>query len=424
MPFELMNLNGIPAGCLRGSICSLEPSKVGMLSQTYEEMEDLCVSNSLWKVLYDNKFPIHSFMTKKREENIDWLSRYSKRYSIASNLKKHRPKVHSFNDDKINKIRTLDNAFAYNTPDKISLIVYEYFDDECTYEKAAEFTKKNHDFLFLDNNSLLSVKSNNFTIFDITKQTKKLKQTQTLGINPILERMSQNVFSVVSDSKCSVFDTRDSLHSICTFWQNGHIIGSSHDGSILYVACKNHLTAHDTKNPRGPVLWHSYVGNKISFFSANVKERRAIYGNHIINLDDGEVCAYYNYPDTTTAAVVNDHIAVFGHENRSAVFYNYENCTVAGCFQFGEDEGIKSIDPAIVNNTIAIAADYNITILKTPDEAGNVEQIRSVQCGSIAQRKRGDIGPVKQIVFDGERLITNMETFVRVYDFYTGKSDV
>ena len=139
-------------------------------------------------------------------------------------------------------------------------------------------------------------------------------------------------------------------------------------------------------------------------------------------------------------AIVNKQYAVFGFDKRSVVLFDYtqkgsnhryahmdddqiaaNTGKVASNYEFA-DGGIKSISAAQVNDVIAVAADYSIKILKIPKKQGDqLKDVRSVTTGSIGARKRNEIGPIKQVVFDGERIVTNMGTFVRVYDFYTGK---
>ncbi|OHT09224.1 hypothetical protein TRFO_21963 [Tritrichomonas foetus] len=417
-----MNLNGISPVCLHNSLTQLKPDKIALLSQTKKEIADFCHSNSLWKDRYYHQFPTYGFQTKKRYDNVDWLSRYAKRYAIMSNIKSHKPKVKSFVNDKIINIKTLTNAFAYNTSDSISIVVYDYFDNECLYEQAATFKVKNKDFVFLDTRTLISVDEDSISIFDLEKHQKVTEHQVHFGTSPHIQPIDSTSFAVISNGQCIVYDVKQQLNRKCTFIHNNDVIGTASDGQKIYIASEKDLTAHDTSNPRGPILWNYIQMEGAKFCSFNVKSKRALFGNKIINLNNGVEVSQFHNDDTVCGAIANDHIAVFGCSRRAVIFFDYVESKVVGQYQFSVSEGIKSIDSAITNDNVAVAADFNIKILKLPDKDGNVEEIRKVNCGSIGQRKTGEIDAVKQVVFDGERLITNMNKFVRVYDFYTGKT--
>ncbi|KAH0789598.1 hypothetical protein GPJ56_006484 [Histomonas meleagridis] len=316
------------------------------------------------------------------------------------------------------------NAFAYNTSSSIFLNAYEYQENECKYEELYHIPIENQDFVFLDSQSILSVGVNNLAIIDLQTQKNTFYNIET-GSHPHIQPISSDLFAIINKGKCCVYDIREGCDTRCEFYHNSNILETSHEGSTIFIAGSEDISAHDVRNPRGPVLWSYSTNKEIPFCSFNIKEKFALCGNHIINLMNGKCVSKSDVYNPVCGSIYDNKIAIIGSERRSLLFYNYQKHEEVATFMFTEHEGIKSIDSSSMNGYVAVAADYNVKILKAPTEnEPNVSEVRNVLCGSIAQRKRGEIGPVKQVVFDGERLITNMGSFVRVYDFYTGKAFV
>lgn len=467
-----INIKNIPIGCLYNSISKLEAPKISLISQVATERNEtlnrLCLSKSLWKNLYINHFPTFEFQTSQKNNDVDWLTRYAKRYAIATNIKNNKPKVKSFLNDDVSKIRTLTNAFAFNTPKDITLVVYDYLDNECKYEESSKFDIKNNDFIFLNDHKMVSV-GDSVALFDLNQKSEILRSNSidyrflrpNMSGGPIeshVQSISESSFAILWNKNGTVYDTRENMFSRrCFFICEDNIIATANDGSILYLATPSSVTAYDTRAARGLVLWKKFYRNDNSTFcDFNIKSNRALLGNRIIDLQLGQSIAFYDpsSSDNTirgagrrhgsqnadmpiNGAIVDDKFAAFGFEKRSVVLFDYSqtsqqnfgdddtNAAHAGktisTFDF-PDGGIKSISASYINDVIAVAADYSIKILKVPKKSDEkLTDIRTVSTGSVGARKRGEIGSIKQVVFDGERLITNMGTFVRVYDFYTGK---
>ena len=473
----LINIGNIPIGCLYNSISELEAQKISLVSQAAtknENLADICLSTSLWKNLYSYHFPNFEFKTSQKNNDVDWLNRYAKRYAISSNIKANKPKVKSFMNNDISKIRTLTNAFAFNTPKDISLVVYDYLDNECKYEETSKFEIGNNDFIFLNNHTMVSV-GDTVALFDLNQSSEILRSNNVdyrflrpnnnINLDSHIQSINESSFAILWNKNGTIYDTRDNMFSRrCHFQCDDNLIATASVRSILYTATPSGITAYDTRGSRGMVLWKKYYRNdKSTFCDFNMNTETALLGNRIINLQTGLSQAFYDpaYTDNSTrrgantrrhmqdvdmpinGAIVNDKYAVFGFEKRSVVLFDYKSPSptnvndddsralqtgkVVSTFEFA-DGGIKSISAAYINNVIAVAADFSIKILKISKRANDQQtsdqltDIRSVVTGSVGARKRGDIGPIKQVVFDGERLITNMGTFVRVYDFYTAKS--
>jgi hypothetical protein len=107
------------------------------------------------------------------------------------------------------------------------------------------------------------------------------------------------------------------------------------------------------------------------------------------------------------------------------VFSDFVRQAEVAVHQFGENEGIKSIASAF-NGKVAVAGTYTIrmfTVDRKEAKKVSVAPIDKVlRMGSVKERQAGRIPAVKEVLFDGERCITNNGAFIRVYDFYTGKS--
>lgn len=471
----LINIQNLPIGCLYNSVSMLEPSKISLISQAKtdnENLSDLCLSNSLWKKLYAFHFPNFEFQTSLKNNDVDWLSRYAKRYAIATNIKTNKPKVKSFVNDDIYKIRTLTNAFAFNTPKDITLVVYDYLDNECRYEQTSKFNIQNNDFVFLNNHTMVSV-GDNVALFDLN-QNKEILRSNTVRyrfyqdnanqaeIQTHIQPINERSFAILWNKNGNVYDTRENMFSNrCHFFCDENIIATANDGSNLYIATPSGMTAYDTRGSKGMILWRKYYnGDASSYCDINIKTNTALLGNRIIDLQRGLSIAFYDpafvdnaagqdaiyrhnrRPDMPiNGAIVNEKYAIFGFEKRTINLFDYtisrpvrrhihdddddqkaaNTGKVTSSFDFS-DGGIKAISASVINDVIAVAADYSIKILKVPKNSNDqLKDIRSVITGSVGARKRGEIGPIKQIIFDGERLITNVGSFVRVYDFYTGK---
>ena len=423
-----MNLNDIPIGCLFDSLSVIDPKEIGLVSQINKETSEICQSNTLWKAKYYNRFPVYGFHVKEKNVDSNWIIKFAKRYSILSNIKDHKPKVKSFVKNDIIVTKLLTNAFAYNTEDSINFVIYYYSDNECSYEQCDTINVKNKDFVFLGTEMIVSADKDNISAYSIPLKKFVYSNDNYFGETPHLQPIDSARIAIISKGNCVVYDALRDFNLKCMFTHKKDVISTASLDNSIFIASSNEIIAHDTNNPRGPILWSCYlddlsVGNMFCTFNTALK--RALFQTYIVDLTNGKIIDKFRRSNTNDkivcGTIANNHIAIFGCDKRSVIFYDYIRKKIISEFQFGIDEGIKSIDANVLNDNIIVAADYTIKILKLPDENGNVKEIRTLQCGSIAQRKRGEIGPIKQVIFNGEKIITNMGKFVRVYDFYTGK---
>lgn len=417
-----MDLSALPPCCLFDSLTALPPDKLTLLSHLNDGMSNLCSSQCLWKELYSKKFPPSLFRLKQFDDNVNWASLFSKRFNIMDNIKSHKPKIKSFLQDGIIKIRPLNNSFAYNTSNGIFLNVYDYNENECLYEEVMKIDVNNSDFMFLDNKTILAVGENEIDLIDLETKNKTGFEIKTTE-NPKIQSISSNIFAIVDQMNCFVYDIRDNCEIKCKFEHNSNVIEMANQGSLLFMASERDLICHDLRNPKGPTVWSYTSENNCSFCSFNVKEQFALFGNNVMNMLTGNLKYLIDVNDSVCGSLHNDSIALIGCKRKAIKYFDYIQKKEIAEFNFPMNEGINSLDSSSLNGYVAVAADYNIKILNVPSsDSESVEQVRNVLCGSVAQRKRGDIGKIKQIIFDGERLITNNGSFVRVYDFYTGKS--
>lgn len=419
-----MDLSSIPSWCLYDTISTLDPSTIANLAQTSENMADVCTSQTLWKEIYHLRFPPSKFRLTNQQYSANWMNMFSKRYAIVTNIANEKPKVKSFHEkSSITHLRTLTNAFAYSTSNQISLVIYDYFDNECKYEQTRTFNVSSTDFLFMDSNSIITVDPNNVTLIDI--ETSQMQSFDVeVGRNPSIHSVSPNLFAVVSNGESFIYDVREGCDKKCKFTHKGDIKCLASEGTTLYIASSKDLTAHDVRNPRGPIIWNSVNLDNPEFCSINIPYKKALFGTHVVDMATGRLIANTNINQTVCGSIIDKNICVTGCKHRAVVFYDYNNKKeVVGSIQFGVDEEIRSICSSTLNGKVAIAGSFTVRLFDTSykDNEFSASIIKTVQCGSVRQRKQGE-GLVQDVIFDGERLITNMDTFVRVYDFYTGKN--
>lgn len=429
-----IDLSTIPAGCLFNSFSYLKPDKVGLISQTARtnsnDLAELCTSNSLWRNLYHNHFPQFKFLLGNQTVNYtNWISSYHKRYAICSNIKQNKPKVKSFVNKNIQKIRTLANAFAFNTPEDITFVIYDYLENECKYEDRPKINIPNDDFDFLSNDKLIAV-GQDLIVYNLSRECVSVKtsyQNAANDSNSFLRSIDEYCFAITSNGQTFLYDTRQDIFSTkCIFENEDKVITTSNNGLEFYVASPLSITAYDTRNPRGQILWKTAIREEnTGYCDFNITLKRSLLGTSIIDLSTGQLISQYPVRrDILTpicGAIANNQMAVFGLPSQNLVFFDYADSQVKATYHF-QNEDINSLCPSHLNGIIAVAADYDIKILKLPKGPNwEVEEARKLQTGSIALRKNGQIGPIKQIVFDGERLLVNTTGFVRVYDFYTPK---
>lgn len=416
-----MDLSSLPVCCLFDAVAGLPPAQVALLARGSGDMARLCASQCLWKEMYFRKFPRSSFRVLQSHDNVDWFSLFTKRSAIMDNIRARKPRVRSFAHDGIVRIRALSNAFAYNTQRGIFLTAYEYDESECLYEEVAGFDVDNNDFVFLDERTILSVGENRMDLIDLetSKQDRiDIKTAERPNIQPI----SSSTLAIVDNKDCIIYDIRDKCEPKCKFEHDSNVIEMVNQGSLLFMASDRDLMCHDIRNPRGPTLWDYTSPQICSFCSFNQKEQYALFGNNVINMLTGKLKYLIDVPDPVCGSLHNDSIAIIGCKKKSIKYFDYIQKKEITEFQFPMNECINSLYSSSLNGYVAVAGDYNIKILSVPTpDAPNAEQVRNVLCGSVAQRKRGDIGKIKQVLFDGERLITNNESFIRVYDFYSGQ---
>jgi hypothetical protein len=356
--------------------------------------------------------------------DVDWLSRFSCRHAIAANVARGRSKVQSFPDPtEIRHLRTLTNAFAYNTPHSIVLVLYDYLDASCQYERASEFAVDQSDFVFMDEKSIISVGDQNVTLIDIPTRNQTRFPVR-VGPTPNIQPIDSNLFAVVSTGDCFVCDVREGCDRRCQFAHARGVLSTANRGTTLFVSSESDVTAHDIRNPRGPVLWNfAAIGERNKFCDFNVRADHALFGNHVVNLTSGTEAWATDVAEPECGSVLDTEIVITGCKRRSVVFSNYARKERIGAHPFGEDEGIKSIAGAF-NGKVVVAGDFTIRIFsveKGPAEVKVEASSKVLRMGSVKERKSNAIPPVKEVVFDGERCITNNGKFVRVYDFFTGR---
>lgn len=383
-------------------------------------MSDMCCSQGLWRDVYNRQFPVSIFKVRPHAD-VNWIRRYHCRSAIARNIKLYKPKVQSFKST-IQKLKPHKNSFAYSTGSSINLVIYDYLDDKCEYIPYREFKVNNYDFVFMDDHSIMSVDSDNVTLIDI-ETGKETTFNVSVGLAPTIEPIASNLFAVVSNGECFIYDTREGCDKKCAFQHSDSVLSTAHTGTTLYIASNTDVTAHDVRNPRGPIIWNYAAHDSIDFASFNVKAGHALAGTTVISMLDGRPIVDAEIQECVCGSLLNSEVAILGCKHRSVVFFDYKNNEIFSTEQFGEDEGIRHI-AAGYNGCVAVAGEYTVrlySVAKEEDE-WSAESVKILSGGSIACRKLGKVPYVKEIVFDGERCLTNNETFVRVYDFYTGKA--
>jgi hypothetical protein len=419
-----MDLGALPPWCLFDAVARLGPPSVAELAQTSPAMADLCTSQALWKALYSRAFPPASFRLHAPSPDADWVSRFSCRHAIASNIARGRAKVQSFPDAaEIRHLRTLTNAFAYNTARSIVLVVCDYLECACQYQPLRRFEIEQSDFVFMDERAIACVGDQNVTLLDIATE-RATRFAARVGPAPHIQPIDANLFAVVSTGDCFVYDVREGCDRRCQFAHARGVLATAHRGTTLFVSSQSDVTAHDVRNPRGPVLWNFAAPGEVNKFCAfNVSADHALFGTHVVNLTSGSEVWATDVAEPECGSVLDAEIVITGCKRTNVVFSNYARKERIGAQQFGEDEGIKSIAGAF-NGRVMVAGDFTIRTYSVETRGGQVvvePAQRLLRMGSIKDRKSNAILPVKEVVFDGERCITNNGQFVRVYDYFNGK---
>ena len=422
----LVDLSEVSPWCLFPVLEELDPFQISKFAQTSNEFADVCTSQCLWEDKYKSTYQNPVFKLSKSEDNADWISRYGKRSAISYNIANHKPKVKSFKGAEINKVRFFSNSFAFLSKDSLSIIGFDYFDNNCEYENIKTFPIEATDFMFLDEKTIITVNSDIVSMIKIdTGQISAINKE--IGELPMIHRVSANLFAVVTSNACYIYDTRDISEPKCRFKHSGVPICVDSKANMLFIATKTDLTAHDISYPLGPILWNvvNRDTNKQHHCSINTKAGYAVYGNSIVYLLSGRIVALSIVDETVDCScVLENKIAVLGC-GKKVIYYDINARLIVGEQTFGEDELIKYICSSSLNNRVVIAGDYTVHIVDPhyDDAKFLTSEIRNpLKCGSVGMRKLDNFGIMRQVLFDGERLVANMGDFVRVYDFYTGKS--
>ena len=418
-------MSEIPAWCLLPVLEELDPVDIGNMALTNSEIANVCTSQAFWKDKYDLTFQPATFKISKEQEDFDWVSKYGKRQAISFNIANHKPKAKSFKGSEVNKVRNFSNSFAFTSKDSLSIVAYEYFDKGCEYENVKTFPVQAKDFIFVDADTIITVNSNVVSMIKLSTGVITKIQDK-IGDSPMIHALSSTLFAIVTDSRGYIYDTRDVSEPKCSFKHVGAPIALESRGRTLFVATQTDLSAHDVSNPRGPILWNvarlnNSPARQCSF---NIKAGYALYDNAVVLLLSGKVVARDIARNVTCSAVINKNIAIVGSEMQ-VIYYDFKKGVRLATQTFGEDEQIKYICSSSLNSKVAIAGDFTVHIVEPHYKDGNfvVDEVRTpLKCGSIGMRRLDNFGIMKQVLFDGERLVANMGDFVRVYDFYTGNA--
>ena len=424
----LTDMSEIPAWCLLPVLEDLDPFKISQLAQTNQEIADVCTSQSLWEDKYDLKFEDSIFkISKSPDEEVDWISRYGKRHAISYNIANHKPKVKSFKGSEINKVRFFSNCFAFTSNDSLSIIAYDYFDKSCEYENIKTFKIPANDFIFVDENTIVTV--NNDIVSMINVKTGEITEiTKDIGNFPMIHRISPVLFAVITTTAGYIYDTRDIVEPRCRFKHIGMPVAITSKGNTLYIATPSDLAAHDCGHPRGPILWNvpNRRANTQNYCSFNTKTGYALFGNTVVKLLSGRIIVSDIINETIDCSCMLDNNIIILGCGEKVIYYDFQQKKQLGQQTFGEDEKIKHICSSSLNNRVAIAGDFTVHIVDPHyNDKGKfvVSEIRNpLKCGSVGMRRLDNFGIMKQVLFDGERIVANMGDFVRVYDFYTGKA--
>lgn len=417
-----MNLDQIPKWCLGSVVSSLPIDKITQLAKTSKNMADLCTSQAVWKEKYHNHFCSFSFNLEHDENNVNWLQQFSSRYLIPSSFSTIKQKVKSYKGKNVKKMKTFENCFAYSHDEGISLVIYDFFNYACQYKPYRDFKITGvKDFLFLDKNTILVICSSGISVIDIPSSNISPKNG-SIDPNSQLEPINKNLFATVSSIGGEVFDISDQFDKKSTFQFSSpkQLISLGHDGFTLYIATSNDICAYDIRHGHAKVLWNHFNKNPASFCSFNTSVHKALFGQSCIDLYSGRLIVNTALENITSGAIIDDRLAVFG-QNRSIVFYDCQSQKVGEVshFQKTDVQEIKSIH-ASLNGMIAVAGEFDIYILKAQflsDGSFSSEVVKYLPSGSIGLRQAGKIPPLLDVYFDGERLFTTQETFLRVYDF-------
>jgi len=376
--------------------------------------------------MYHSRYPLALFKTEKSQEINDWYKIFSSRYKIAQNISdpNTKTKVKSFRGENIEKMRAYSNAFAFNSSKSVNVIAYSYTDSSCEYSVVSEIPSICSDFLFLDQNSIVSVGSQAVSLFDIGTKNEISRFSNKIGENPHIDSLSNGLFVVVSKTNGFVYDVRDNCDTKCSFEHQMNPISIATNGNTLYIASESDISAHDIRNPRGPILWNYTIPsrNVSTYCSFGINEGVALFGSSVINLISGRVIQSSIANDIVCGSVFSNNIVVCGCRQQEVLFYDYQKGGVIDKQEFGAKEAIKCVHVSTMNNTIAIGGSFTIRLYSSSLQNGKVQinGIRTVSCGSVGLRTKGDDLLARQVLYDGERLVTNMGSFVRVYDYFLG----
>lgn len=421
----MIDLGHIPAWCLYPILEKMEPEKIAEIAPVNKDLSEACLSQTLWEDKYNKKFNQLTYHISKSPMNVDWLESYAKRNSVSFNIENHKPKAKSFKGTEINQIHSYSNSFAFSGKDNLSIYAYDYLENGCEYESIKSIPFKSNDFLYVDQNTIVSVADEVLSMINV-KTGQIAEITKGIGKNPLMHAISPKMFVVVTESRGYVFDTTDITSPRSDFKHIGKPIALGSNNYHLYIATSKDLMCIDVYNPRAPIIWSFSERDdvNVTHCSFNYKAGIAIYGNQAIKLISGRNLFTFDEQNISTSAILNNGIAVLGTMTEGVIYYDINKKLKLGTQLFGDDEKIRFIYHNDLNDKVVIAGDFNVHIVAPHYEKEEfvISEVRSpLKCGSVRMRMIENFGILKQIIFDGERIIANMGDFVRVYDFYTGK---
>lgn len=421
----MIDISELPSWCLLHVLEKLSPEKIADIAPANNDIAEVCLSQSLWENKYHQFFKEPEFKISKSPMNIDWFTSYSKRHAVSFNIEHHKPKAKSFKGTNITQIHNFSNSLAFCSQDSLSILAFDYLENGCEYETIKTIPISVNDFLYVDNNTIVTVNNSVLSIINI--KTGEIKEfLNSVGKNPLMHAINSTSFAVVTDRRGYIFSKDDITFPKTTFSHIGDPIALASSGNQLYIATSTDLSCHNISNPKGTIMWNiaTEEGTTVKQCSFNVKKGLAIFGNKIVKLLSGRIISTIEMnSQVISSAILNNGIAVLGTTD-GVYYYDINHQKELGSQKFGDEENIKYIFHNNLNDKVVIGGDYNVHIVIPEIKDGNftiTEARAPLKCGSVRMRMVDNYGILRQIIFDGERIITNMGDFVRVYDFYNGK---
>lgn len=399
------------------------PEEIREVAQSDPKFAELCRSGTLWRNLYTRTFGNYT------KDEIKWRDQFKMRHEITQNIKKENPRRHvqSFLTNNSRTIRMYENAIAYDTwneqsgssrnratnmKGEVRVVTYDYRGDECYYRATNSIKIEATDFVFIDRWTILVAERDKLSVIDLKhpEEADWIKVDLRVASGMICP-ISMNLFAVIGDVSCSVYDVRSGRVSQKSgFRVAGRVIGACGEHRVLYVATSETLTAYNIGSALGTILWsYTNVEKTASFCAFSVKTGRVLHGNRVMDLAKGVELNTVPGARAVCGEIVEPGIAVVGCSDKTVVFYDFIGNNVIAV-----DQGVTNEVPRAIragpNGVVAVADNYVIRLFSISGERVNFTT-------TLAAGSRNLPKQVEDVMFDGERCVIRTDQFVRIYDF-------